>query len=81
MIRVSRNEWAKMTGKTDWNRVKAMSEDEIEKNALDDPDSQPIPDEFWDKAKVIYPQNKLVPDINPKKNSTKISCARFFCTT
>ena len=64
ITRVSRNEWAKMKGKTDWNRVKAMSEDEIEKNALDDPDSQPIPDEFWDKAKVIYPQEKVVLDIN-----------------
>ncbi len=46
ITRVSRNEWAKMTGRTDWNRVKAMSEDEIEKNALDDPDSQPLPDEI-----------------------------------
>ncbi|MEM8780475.1 MAG: hypothetical protein AAGF26_16730, partial [Cyanobacteria bacterium P01_G01_bin.49] len=53
ITRVSREEWAQMKGQTDWDKVKAMTDEEIEQNALDDPDSQPIPDEMWDEAKVI----------------------------
>ena len=30
---------------TDWERVKNMTEEEIEQNALDDPDAQPLPEE------------------------------------
>lgn len=56
ITRVSREEWAKMKGKTNWDKVKAMTDEEIEKNALDDPDSQPIPDEMWDDAQVVFPQ-------------------------
>jgi hypothetical protein len=47
-----------MKGETDWSKVDAMTEEEIEQNAWDDPDSQPLPDEFWDEAEVIYPTRK-----------------------
>ncbi len=30
---------------TDWDRVNAMTEEEIERNALDDPDNPPLTDE------------------------------------
>lgn len=60
ITRVTREEWAKMKGQTDWERVKSMTEEEIERNAWDDPDSQPLPDEFWDKAEVIYSQENTV---------------------
>ena len=60
ITRVSREEWAKMKGKTNWDKVKAMTDEEIEKNALDDPDSQPIPDEMWDDAQVVFPQQNTI---------------------
>ncbi|MGK7932339.1 MAG: hypothetical protein AB4041_13040 [Microcystaceae cyanobacterium] len=49
-----------MTDETDWSRVDAMTEEEIERNAWDDPDNQPLPDGFWDEAEVIYPQENVV---------------------
>jgi hypothetical protein len=56
ITRVNREQWAKMKGETDWSRVDAMTEEEIERNAWDDPDNQPLPDEFWDEAEVIFPE-------------------------
>ncbi len=55
ITRVSLEEWAKMKGQTDWARIDAMTEEEIEQNALSDPDNQPLTDEFWDKAEVVFP--------------------------
>jgi hypothetical protein len=49
-----------MKGKTNWEQVDAMTDEEIEQNALDDPDSPPIPDEMWDETKVIFPQQNTV---------------------
>ena len=40
---------------TDWERVKNMTEEEIEQNALDDPDAQPLPEGFEKEAWVVYP--------------------------
>jgi hypothetical protein len=45
-----------MKGQTDWARIDAMTEEEIEQNALSDPDNQPLTDEFWDEAEVIFPE-------------------------
>ena len=56
ITRVSLEEWAKMKGQTDWARIDAMTEEEIEQNALSDPDNQPLTDEFWDEAEVIFPE-------------------------
>lgn len=55
ITRVTREQWAKMKGKTEWNKVKAMSEAEIQKNALDDLDNQPLPDDFWDEVEENAP--------------------------
>ncbi|WP_198649001.1 hypothetical protein [Cyanothece sp. BG0011] len=49
-----------MKGQTDWDRVDAMTDEEIEQNALDDPDAQPISDEMWENAKVILPEQDTV---------------------
>jgi hypothetical protein len=54
ITRVSLEEWAKMKGQTDWARIDAMTEEEIEQNALSDPDNQPLFDEFWNEAEVIF---------------------------
>jgi len=40
ITRVSLEEWAKIKGQTDWARIDAMTEEEIEQNALNDPDNQ-----------------------------------------
>ena len=60
ITRVSLEEWAKMKGQTDWAKIDAMTEEEIEQNALSDPDNQPLPDEFWDEAEVIFPEVNIL---------------------
>ncbi len=49
--------------RTDWARVDAMSEEEIEAAAQSDPDAPPVdvdaPD-FWEEAVLVFPSKKLV---------------------
>jgi hypothetical protein len=49
-----------MKGQTDWARLDAMTEEEVEQNALNDPDNQPLTDEFWDKTEVIFPEANVM---------------------
>ena len=47
-------------GKTDWARVDAISDREIENAAKADPDAAPILDKNWFKqAKVVLPERKV----------------------
>ena len=45
--------WQPGKGKTDWARIDAMTDGEIEANALSDPDSLPFTDEEWAKAVAL----------------------------
>jgi uncharacterized protein (DUF4415 family) len=58
ITRVSRKQLAKMTDLTDWARLEAMTEEEIECNAADDPDNPPWTEEDWANARVVWPQGK-----------------------
>lgn len=42
--------------KTDWEKLKSMTDEEIEQAALSDPDAQPTTLEFWRGAKVYTPE-------------------------
>jgi uncharacterized protein (DUF4415 family) len=55
---VSRKQLEKMEDKTDWARLDAMTEEEIERNATDDPDNPPWTEEEWARARVVWPQGK-----------------------
>jgi uncharacterized protein (DUF4415 family) len=44
--------------RTDWERVRAMTEEEIEAAAEADPDAPPLDDEFWRTAKIVIPPAK-----------------------
>lgn len=47
------------SGKTDWDRVDALRDEEIETAVAGDPDAAPIVDEAWfDKARLIEPPAK-----------------------
>ena len=54
---------------TDWERVKNMTEEEIEANALSDPDNPPLEEDFWKNAILVIPgrkrpvQIRLDPDV------------------
>lgn len=45
ITRVTWDELEQMEDLTDWERVDSMTEEEIEQNALDDPDNPPLTDE------------------------------------
>ena len=54
----TREERQDLSDLTDWERVKSMSDAEIEANALSDPDALPFDDD-WENAAIISAYNKL----------------------
>jgi uncharacterized protein (DUF4415 family) len=53
---------------TDWKRLREMTDEEIHRSALGDPDAQPTPDDpdWWSKARVVWPDDR------PKKEAITI---------
>jgi uncharacterized protein (DUF4415 family) len=50
----------KVKGKTDWARVDALTDEDIEQAVAADPDAAPILDEEWFRnARRIEPENKI----------------------
>ena len=41
--------------RTDWNRVRAMTDAEVEAAAASDPDALPLDGAFWQSARVVFP--------------------------
>jgi len=48
-----------MKSLTDWARLDAMTEEEIERNAAEDPDNPFWTDEDWANARVVGPQEEM----------------------
>jgi hypothetical protein len=44
-------------GRTDWERLRNMTEEEIEAAAASDPDNPPTDREFWRDARTVYPDS------------------------
>lgn len=44
--------------KTDWDKLKKLSKEEIEKRALSDEDNLPATDAMWQNARVVMPSTK-----------------------
>ena len=42
--------------RTDWDRVRAMTEEEIEAAAVSDPDAPPLDEAFWQATRVVLPR-------------------------
>jgi uncharacterized protein (DUF4415 family) len=49
---------SKRRPRTDWHRVRNLSDDEIHAGILDDPDATPTGEAFWDDARVVIPRRK-----------------------
>lgn len=45
---------------TNWNRLRRRSDAEIHQGIRSDPDAHPTDEEFWKKAKVVWPTRKAV---------------------
>jgi uncharacterized protein (DUF4415 family) len=56
ITRVSKDQLAKMIDETDWARVAAMTEADIERAAAEDPDASMTTARDWEDARVVWPQ-------------------------
>lgn len=55
---VTVKELMKMKDKTDWERLRNMTEEEAVRNAEADPDAQPLTEEQLSRMKVVNPNHK-----------------------
>ncbi len=59
ITRVSRKQLAKMKDLTDWARVDALTDEDIERAVAEDPDAAPFwTDEDWANARIVWPEGK-----------------------
>src|SRR6266478_4443509 len=49
---------SKTEAKTDWRRLRSMTDEEIHTAIVDDPDAQPTDEAFWKDARVVMPRRK-----------------------
>ena len=49
---------SKTEPKTDWRRLRSMTDEEIHAAIIDDPDAGPTDEAFWEDARVVSPQLK-----------------------
>ena len=44
--------------KTDWRRLRSMTDEEVHAAIIDDPDAKPTDEAFWKDARVVMPRQK-----------------------
>jgi uncharacterized protein (DUF4415 family) len=47
----------------DWDRLRNMTDEEVHRRALADPDAQPTTAADWKNARLVWPTNKLATSI------------------
>ena len=61
-VKYTRSELDTLPDETDWERVDALTDEDIEKAALSDPDDPPTDASFWKDATVVMPENIVIVD-------------------
>ncbi len=56
-VTYTRSELDALPDETDWERVDVLTDEDIEKAALSDPDDPPTDADFWKDATVVMPEN------------------------
>ena len=69
-VRYTRSELDALPDETDWERVDALTDEDIEKAALSDPDDPPTDADFWKDATVVMPENMM--DLSTPFDESKI---------
>ena len=49
---------SKIEPKTDWRRLRSMTDEEVHTALIDDPDAQPTDETFWKDARVVMARRK-----------------------
>jgi uncharacterized protein (DUF4415 family) len=59
LVRKTSAELAHMADRSDWKRVEALTDEDIERAIADDPDAAPVLDEaFWRNAVILDPRHE-----------------------
>jgi uncharacterized protein (DUF4415 family) len=59
MVRTTSTQLAQMEDKSDWKRVAALTDRDIDQAIADDPDAAPVLDEaFWRNAEILDPRHE-----------------------
>ena len=59
LVRATSAELARMEDKSDWERVDALTDDDIDQAIADDPDASPaLDDAFWRNAEILDPRHE-----------------------
>ena len=58
ITRVTPAQARKMKSQTDWARVRALTDDDIERAVAEDPDQSFWSEEEWAQARVVWPEGK-----------------------
>lgn len=56
-------------GKTDWDKLKKLQSEEVERRALEDEDNLPAAEDMWKNAQVIMPEQENKASITIRINS------------
>ena len=69
-VTYTRSELETLPDETDWERVDALTDEDIEKAALSDPDDLPTDADFWKDATIVMPENMM--DLSTPFDESKI---------
>ena len=61
-VTYTRSELDTIPDETDWDRVDALSDEDIDAAALSDVDDPPTDKSFWEDATVVIPENMVIVD-------------------
>ena len=61
-VKYTRSELDSLPHETDWERVDALTDEDIDAAASSDPDDPPTNESFWEDATVIIPENMVIVD-------------------
>ena len=64
-VEYTRSELDALPDETDWERIDAMTDEDIEAAERDDSDAMPTDEAFWQDAGVVFPENHVYvePDV------------------
>ena len=61
-VKYTRSELDALLDETDWDRVDALTDEDIDAAASSDPDAPPTDASFWKDATVVMPENIVIVD-------------------
>jgi len=82
-VKYTRSEIDTLPDETDWERVDALTDEDIDAAAASDPDAPPTDASFWKEATVVMPENIVIVDADlhgskPRPQITKHESMRCF---